>query len=305
MDVVELIRQPLHGLKELSEVEVERHDPAGREPVPHPEIEDQGDGRDVDEGDERAVDAEADHDLEDRTAVAVVLLVELLAFLFLTVEYLRDLHAREILVQKRVEVGQPFPLFAEGAALVDREKERGDEDHRDRDQHQKREFPADEEHDGVDPDDGDEVPDDRNDHVGKQVAHRLGVRGDPRHETAYRHLGELILTHPLDVGEHVGPQGVDDALPRLLERHGFDVDEQVVEYPDEERADREHNDRAKVDQFLGQTVGDARNDQRDHDVERDVEQQEEARENERPDLRAHVGEHPFEQDADGDLLIAF
>ena len=55
VDVVQLVGEPLHGFKELAEVEVERHDAAGRQPVPHPEIEDQGDGRDVDESDERTV----------------------------------------------------------------------------------------------------------------------------------------------------------------------------------------------------------------------------------------------------------
>ena len=270
MDIVELVGEPLNRLKELAEVEVEGDDLAGRQPVLDPEIEDQGERRDVDEGDEGTVDPEAEHDVKDRAAVSVVLLVELLRFLFLAVEDLRDLHARQVFVQESVEVGETLALVAESAALVVREEERSKEDHRDRDQHQAGEPPTDDEHDRVDADDRDDVADDRNDDVGEQVAHRLGVRGDAGDERADRHLGKLILAHSLDVGEHVAAERVDDPLPRLLEHHRFDVDEKVVQRADDEGSGGEHDHGPEFDDLACQRVGDAREEQRDHDIEPDV-----------------------------------
>ena len=203
LQAVELVGEVLNRVEEVREVEVERDDHTRRERERHAEEEGHGDGEHIQKGNKGAVDTERHDHTVAGAAEPLVLRTHLERFELLPVKDLNELHARQILAEEGIELRNTAALGAEEFRHMAAEEQGGHEHGDDEQQHDEREAPRNEQHDGVHPDDGQNVPEHIDEDVREEVGERRRIGGDARHERADRHFGKLPAGEALDMLENL------------------------------------------------------------------------------------------------------
>ena len=244
--VVEL-RELLHGVEEVGEVEHEGEERADREVVPEVAVaavaeHDRG-RRGGQEVDEREVEA-VGHDRDVvRLAVMGVDLPEVALVCGLAVERLHDPHAGDVLGEGCRDEAEPFADRPVGARGDDAEKRRRDRHEREDREGGERELPVEGEEDRGRADENQRVLEEARDAVGDELVERLDIV----REAADQHSGPVALVEaerePLQVAEELVAQVGEDALPGPareiglraahdpVERAGHDEDDDDLDEP--------------------------------------------------------------------------
>jgi hypothetical protein len=132
---------------------------------------------------------------------------------FLPAEELDHAHARQPLLQERVQPRQPVPDVPERVAHPPAE-DRGREPHqRDDGERDQRQLDVEDEHHPHDGQQGEDVPEDGDHAGGEQLVQRLHVGRDPGHQPADRIAVEVGDAEALEMPEDLHAQVVHHPLP--------------------------------------------------------------------------------------------
>lgn len=221
----ELLRQLLNRLEEgidILQEDVQRADGDGpAEHLPAAGEHDDHQGGNAQQIDTGAEDGKDHHLPETGVVEGAVLLLKFLKLLLLLAEDPDDLHAGQMLGEKRVQRRQPRADQPVGFAADHPEKQGQGRDDRQQDKAVERHARIQGNHDGCQADHFDHVPEELDQDIGEDLVDGLHVIGQPRDDLSDGGRVKEAHRQAFHVGEQLVPDFIDDILPHPLEHHGL------------------------------------------------------------------------------------
>ena len=203
----------------------------------------------------------------------------------LAAERLRHPQPGHVLREVGVDRGHLFPRFGVRLGRLGPEHQRGHHQHREDAQHRQAEPQVDDEQRGEHAEAGEHRTDHGDEPGLQERGQRVHVRGHPGHDPAGKLALVEVQAEPLELGEELDPQGVQEpfAVPPDHHRLG-DVDQPVGQH-DGQPDERDHHDRVEdlgLDPVVDAVPDQRGQRQRGHRVEAVQDQPDDQRDGERP-----------------------